>query len=113
MIRDNFYVLYPEIDKWVCFALLNNLYTFYQLECAGKKYGAGLLKIQRYDIENLHFPNIKTFSAVDIDELKKLGKKLAKTIFYHIMRMFLMKEYPLNITILLKTDWRTYEAYSC
>lgn len=79
MIRDNFYVLYPEIDKWVCFALLNNLYTFYQLECAGKKYGAGLLKIQRYDIENLHFPNIKTFSAVDIDELKKLGKKLAKT----------------------------------
>ncbi len=79
VIRDNFYVLYPAIDKWVCFALLNNLYTFYQLECVGKKYGAGLLKIQRYDIENLHFPNIKTFSDADYDELKKLGKKLAKT----------------------------------
>lgn len=79
MVRDNFYVLYPEIDKWICFALLNNLYTFYQLECVGKKYGAGLLKIQRYDIENLRFPNIKAFYSVDLNELKKLGKNLAKT----------------------------------
>ncbi len=79
MIRDNFYVLYPAIDRWVCFALLNNLYTFYQLECVGKKYGAGLLKIQRYDIENLHFPDVKAFSEDDMGELKKLGKKLAKT----------------------------------
>lgn len=79
VIRDNFYVLYPEIDKWICFALLNNFYTFYQLECVGKKYGAGLLKIQRYDIENLHFPNIKAFSDDDYEELKKLGEKLAKS----------------------------------
>ena len=79
VIRDNFYVLYPRIDKWVCFALLNNFFTFYQLECVGKKYGAGLLKIQKYDIENLRFPNLKAFSGDDFDELKKLGKKLAKT----------------------------------
>ena len=59
--------------------MLNNLYTFYQLECVGKKYGAGLLKIQRYDIENLYFPNINVFSGDDYKELKKLGKKLAKS----------------------------------
>lgn len=79
VIRDNFYVLYPEIDNWICFSLLNNLYTYYQLECVGKKYGAGLLKIQRYDIENLHFPNIKFFSDGDLYELKQLGIKLAET----------------------------------
>lgn len=79
IIRDNFYILYPEIDQWVCFALLNNLYTFYQLECIGKRYGAGLLKIQRYDIENLYFPSVNDISNNDLAELKKLGKKLVKT----------------------------------
>lgn len=79
IIRDNFYVLYPTIDKWLCFALLNNLYTYYQLECVGKKYGAGLLKIQRYDIENLMFPNIDTFTETDEIRLQNLGRKLAET----------------------------------
>lgn len=79
IIRDNFYVLYPTIDKWLCFALLNNLYTYYQLECVGKKYGAGLLKIQRYDIENLKFPNVEAFTEDDEVKLQNLGRELAET----------------------------------
>lgn len=79
IIRDNFYVLYPTINKWLCFALLNNIYTYYQLECTGKKYGAGLLKIQRYDIENLMFPNVDSFTKDDALTLEKLGKQLAET----------------------------------
>lgn len=79
IIRDNFYIIYPKIDKWICFALLNNLFTYYQLECVGKKYGAGLLKIQRYDIENLLFPDISLISSEDLSELRKMGEMLAKT----------------------------------
>lgn len=79
VVRDNFYILYPTINKWVCFALLNNLYTYYQLECAGKKYGAGLLKIQRYDIEELTFPDTSGFSNADLSRMSKLAENLAKT----------------------------------
>ena len=79
IIRDNFYVLYPTINKWMCFALLNNYYTYYQLECFGKKYGAGLLKIQRYDIEKLVFPNVKSFTHDDKINLERFGKELAET----------------------------------
>ena len=79
VIRDNFYILYPKINVWVCFALLNNLYTYYQLECAGKKYGAGLLKIQRYDIEELTFPDTSKFSNADLSRMSMLAEKLAKS----------------------------------
>lgn len=79
VIRDNFYILYPTINKWICFALLNNLYTYYQLECAGKKYGAGLLKIQRYDIEELTFPDTGAFSNTDLSQMSKFAENLATT----------------------------------
>lgn len=74
--RDNFYVINPRVDKYLAFAALNNYYTYYQLETAGKKYGAGLLKLQRYDIENLLFPNFGDFSEVEIKMLCELSKKM-------------------------------------
>ena len=76
IVRDNFYIIYPIIDEFICFALLNNYYTFYQLECYGKKYGAGLLKLQRYDLENLQIPNFCDFSEEDAYILRDLSKKL-------------------------------------
>lgn len=76
IIRDNFYIIYPVVDYWVCYALLNNYYTYYQLECSGKKYGAGLLKLQRYDLENLRFPDLNLLSEKDINDLKNLARKL-------------------------------------
>jgi len=79
IIRDNFYIIYPNMDKWLCFALLNNLYTFYQLECCGKKYGAGLLKLQRYDIEKLYFHDVEDFETEDVNHLKECARKLANT----------------------------------
>lgn len=77
--RDNFYVISPKIDKWVLFALLNNYYTFYQLEMIGKRYGAGLLKLQRYDIEDLTFPEFKKMAESDRRELANLGHKLVES----------------------------------
>lgn len=79
LARDNFYVIKPKVDKWVLFALLNNYYTYYQLELSGKKYGAGLLKLQRYDIEGLFFPNYEMISDSDKNELMVLSHKLLES----------------------------------
>ena len=79
MVRDNFYIIKSSIDKKIMFALLNNYYTYYQLETIGKRYGAGLLKLQRYDIEELKFPEIESISEDDIKEIRKLSKRLLKT----------------------------------
>lgn len=79
MVGDNFYIIYPSIDQWLCFALLNNYYTYYQLETFGKKYGGGLLKLQRYDLERLQIPDFDSFSKEDTERLISLAKKLADT----------------------------------
>lgn len=79
IVRDNFYIITPKIDANLLFALLNNYYTFYQLELLGKKYGAGLLKIQRYDLEKIMFPNHLLFSQEDLMLLNNLSNKLILT----------------------------------
>ncbi|MBP3742707.1 MAG: SAM-dependent DNA methyltransferase [Treponema sp.] len=78
LARDNFYIIRQKDskDSLLLFALLNNYYTFYQLEKIGKKYGAGLLKLQRYDLENLRFPDISEFSQKDVESLKSLSLNL-------------------------------------
>ncbi len=77
LVRDNFYIIKPQIDEYLMLALLNNYFTYYQLEKSGKKYGAGLLKLQRYDIEALRFPDITLFSDDDKTQLINLAKELA------------------------------------
>lgn len=79
LARDNFYIIRPKVDKWVLFALLNNYYTYYQLELRGKKYGAGLLKLQRYDIEGLYFPDYEVISDTDKKEMAILSHKLLES----------------------------------
>ena len=79
LVRDNFYIITPTVDELLVFALLNNYYTYYQLEKIGKQYGAGLLKVQKYDIEALSFPNIDLFSNEDIRALKREVMELIKT----------------------------------
>ena len=76
LVRDNFYIIRPHIDQLVMMALLNNYYIFYQLELFVKRYGAGLLKLQKYDLERLRFPFIEKISDEDIVKLKKLGQGL-------------------------------------
>lgn len=78
LARDNFYIIYPEIDRYLMFALLNNFFTYYQLETIGKKYGAGLLKLQRYDIEKLQFVDVDSISEEDKEKLTSLAKKLVQ-----------------------------------
>lgn len=79
LARDNFYIIKPKIDRWVMFALLNNYYTYYQLEISGKRYGAGLLKLQRYDIEGLTFPDYQLILDSDKKKMAELGHKLLES----------------------------------
>lgn len=79
LIRDNFYIIKPINDSLFYFSLLNNYYTFYQLEMIGKMYGSGLLKIQKYDFESIVFPDVNSFDNKDINELTKLSNMLIKT----------------------------------
>lgn len=79
LVRDNFYIITPKIDKIILFALLNNYYTYYQLELSGKKYGAGLLKLQKYDIERLTFPDYELISKMDRMKLEELSQQLLET----------------------------------
>lgn len=79
LARDNFYIIKPQIDSFLLFALLNNYYTFYQLEKMGKKYGAGLLKLQKYDIESILFPDISKISSPDIERLIDTAKHMINT----------------------------------
>ena len=74
--RDNFYIIKTDIDYLLFFALLNNIYTYLQLELSGKRYGSGLLKLQRYDIERLRFPDIDKLTEAHIEELKSYSKQL-------------------------------------
>lgn len=81
LVRDNFYIIYPRegMDPFLLVALLNNDFTFYQLERSGKRYGDGLLKIQRYDIEALAFPDVSDFSERQIRQLTAYGRDLVDT----------------------------------
>lgn len=77
LARDNFYVIYPRIDSMLLFALLNNYYVYVQLEMMGKRYGKGLLKLQKYDLEELLLFDVDRISEEDKDRLKELAGRLA------------------------------------
>lgn len=79
LVRDNFYIIRPKIDEWLVLGLLNNIYCYYQLELLGKRYGAGLLKIQRYDLDALKFPALESISSKDKNRIIALAKKIVES----------------------------------
>lgn len=79
LVRDNFYVITPRSDASLLFALLNSYYTLIQLEERGKDYGAGLLKLQKYDLDALLLPDAGAMAEEDRARLRALGDALAET----------------------------------
>lgn len=77
--RDNFYTIKSEHNSLLIMALLNNLFVFSQLELCGKSYGNGLLKIQKYDVDNIVVPNPSNISENDKKALINCSKSLIKT----------------------------------
>ncbi len=63
VVRDNFYSISSNHDSMLLMALLNNLFVFSQLELMGKSYGNGILKIQKYDVDNIVVPNPETLKC--------------------------------------------------
>ena len=60
-------------------ALLNNHYVWYQLELCGKTYGNNVLKVQKYDVDNLMVISPELISADDKAVLCSLADALAAT----------------------------------
>jgi len=77
--RDNFYVISGECSMYLLIALLNNLFVFSQLELFGKSYGNGLLKIQKYDVDNIVIPNPLNIDDSTQTILENYAKNLIKT----------------------------------
>lgn len=79
MARDNFYLLSSNLEKGLFVALLNNYYIFFQLELCGKSYGNGILKIQKYDVDNILIVNPMLISQADEKRLSELGLKYSES----------------------------------
>lgn len=78
-VRDNFYMISSRFDSLLLMALLNNYYVYRQLENLGKSYGKGLLKLQKYDIDEIKVPHPDTIQEEDKSKLVLLSEELVKT----------------------------------
>ncbi len=76
IVRDNFYIINCNLDEKLAFALLNNYYVYYQLEKIGKKYGNGLLKIQKYDFNDLNIVDPLKIVNDDKEKLIELSENI-------------------------------------
>ncbi len=75
-VRDNFYMISSTRDPLLLLALLNNYHVYVQLENCGKTYGKGLLKLQKYDIDDIELPRLGLISESDNEKLVGLAKAL-------------------------------------
>ncbi len=78
-VRDNFYMISSRYNSLLLMALLNNYYVYKQLEKLGKSYGKGLLKLQKYDIDEIKIPHPETISEDDKTNLLHLANELVKS----------------------------------
>lgn len=77
--RDNFYTISTKYNPYLIMGMLNSIFVFSQLESCGKTYGKGLLKIQKYDVDNIVIPNPSSISESDKKGLIRCAKSLIKT----------------------------------
>lgn len=82
IVRGNFYEIEPkqEINPFLLLSILNSSYARCQLEFIGRSYGEGLLKIQKYELEEFHIINPFKIKEKDIDCLILLGKALSEVL---------------------------------
>ncbi|MBR0432702.1 MAG: Eco57I restriction-modification methylase domain-containing protein [Bacteroidaceae bacterium] len=78
-VRDNFYMISSRYNSLLLMALLNNYYVYRQLEDLGKSYGKGLLKLQKYDIDDIKVPHPETIQEEDKVKLVQLTEELVKS----------------------------------
>ncbi|WP_342498627.1 N-6 DNA methylase [Bacillus sp. FSL R5-0820] len=76
--RDNFYEINVKegVDPFLLFSILNSNITSYYLEGIGRTHGKGLLKVQKYELDQLKVINPATISSEDKKTLIALAKRL-------------------------------------
>lgn len=77
--RDNFYMISSRYNSLLLMALLNNYYVYRQLEILGKSYGKGLLKLQKYDIDEIRVPHPETIQEDVKVKLVQLAEELVRS----------------------------------
>ena len=78
-VRDNFYMITSKHNPLLLFALLNNYHVYAQLERCGKTYGSGVLKIQKYDLDDIVIPAIESINQDDQSLLVSMAQELIAT----------------------------------
>jgi len=78
-VRDNFYMISSRYDSLLLMALLNNYHVYWQLENFGKSYGKGLLKLQKYDIDEIKVPHPESIHEEDKAKFIQLSELLVKS----------------------------------
>lgn len=78
IVKDNFYQLIFEDNEKELFylAVLNSSFSRYFIENVGRSYGSGLLKIQKYELENLLVLDYRKISDKDFDRIVSLSLEL-------------------------------------
>ena len=84
-VRDNFYMISSRYDSLLLMALLNNYYVYKQLENLGKSYGKGMLKLQKYDIDEIKVPHPEIIHEEDkVKLIQHLGELIKSSDECHI-----------------------------
>lgn len=78
VVKDNFYQItfFEENLQMIYFAILNSSFSRYFIEHAGRSYGSGLLKIQKYELDRLPILDHRMLSLKDRNKLIDKSKKL-------------------------------------
>nr|DAK63229.1 MAG TPA: N-6 DNA Methylase [Caudoviricetes sp.] len=77
-VKDNFYILTFEEKELelVYLAILNSSFSKYFIENCGRSYGSGLLKVQKYELEELPVLNYRNLTREDFKSLLSMAKSL-------------------------------------
>lgn len=78
VVKDNFYQItfFEENLQMIYFAILNSSFSRYFIEHAGRSYGSGLLKIQKYELDRLPILDHRMLNLKDRNKLIDKSKKL-------------------------------------
>lgn len=113
--KDNFYDLvlknFSEENQKIYLAILNSSFTKYFIEINGRSYGTGLLKIQKYEIDEIPILDINNLEKQDMLEIINLGNQLIdKSDKSNIKQIdSVLKKYYLSDDDTLEDFYRQYE----
>jgi len=113
IVKDNFYEMIPNNRSAYhhYIAILNSTFNKYFIEKNGRSYGTGLLKLQKYELEQVPLLDINKIDSEDLIKINKLGEELllSKTPEKTIKKIdVILSNYYLKDTQLLNEFYEQY-----